>query len=110
MGTVHNILKINGLDCPQKRMRGIKPIAPIFDPKCCKDVWNTDYKRTFLMNNKTHCNPLTITASKTNFLRQKDIIEKTKSLPKFISRSFSEHTASLNKSRQTMGIVFVRLA
>jgi hypothetical protein len=32
---VHNIFKKNGLDCPQKRMRRIKPIGSIFDPKSC---------------------------------------------------------------------------
>ncbi|MBN1618323.1 helix-turn-helix domain containing protein [Candidatus Dojkabacteria bacterium] len=31
--TIHKILKKNGFVCPQKRMRRVKPIFPIFDPK-----------------------------------------------------------------------------
>ena len=33
--TIHNILKKNGLVCPQKRLRRVKPAYPIFDPKKC---------------------------------------------------------------------------
>ncbi|WP_299257941.1 hypothetical protein [uncultured Aquimarina sp.] len=36
--TVHNILKKNGLVCPQKRMRRVKPAHIIFDPKSCNEV------------------------------------------------------------------------
>ena len=36
--TVHNILKKNGFVCPQKRMRRVKPVYPIFDPKECSEV------------------------------------------------------------------------
>ena len=66
--TVHNILKKNGLVCPQKRMRRVKPIYPIFDPQKCNEVWSADYKGKFLMGNKIYCHPLTIADSKSRFL------------------------------------------
>lgn len=66
--TVHNILKKNGLVCPQKRMRRVKSTNPIFDPKNCNEVWSADYKGKFLMGNKTYCHPLTIADSKSRFL------------------------------------------
>jgi len=66
--TVHNILKKNGLVCPQKRLRRVKPIFPIFDPKTCNEVWSADYKGKFLMGNKIYCHPLTIADSKSRFL------------------------------------------
>lgn len=66
--TVHNILKKNGLVCPQKRLRRVKPIYPIFDPKECNEVWSADYKGKFLMGNKIYCHPLTIADSKSRFV------------------------------------------
>ena len=66
--TVHNILKKNGLVCPQKRMRRVKPVYPIFDPIECNEVWSADYKGKFLMGNKIYCHPLTIADSKSRFL------------------------------------------
>ena len=66
--TVHNILKKNGFVCPQKRMRRVKPVYPIFDPKVCNEVWSADYKGKFLMGNKIYCHPLTIADSKSRFL------------------------------------------
>ncbi len=62
--TVHNILKRHGLVCPQKRLRRVKPVYPIFDPKECNEVWSADYKGKFLMGNKVYCHPLTIADSK----------------------------------------------
>ena len=66
--TVHNILKKNGMVCPQKRLRRVKPVHPIFDPKECNEVWSADYKGKFLMGNKIYCHPLTIADSKSRFL------------------------------------------
>ena len=66
--TTHNILARNGLVCPQKRMRRVKPIYPIFDPQECNEVWSADYKGKFLMGNKKYCHPLTIADSKSRFL------------------------------------------
>ena len=66
--TVHNILKKNGLVCPQKHLRRVKPIYPIFDPQKCNEVWSADYKGKFLMGNKIYCHPLTIADSKSRFL------------------------------------------
>ena len=66
--TVHNILKKNGLVCPQKRLRRVKPVYPIFDPKYCNEVWSADYKGKFLMGNKIYCHPLTIADSKSRFV------------------------------------------
>jgi transposase InsO family protein len=66
--TVHNILKKNGFVCFQKRMRRVKPVYPIFDPKECNEVWSADYKGKFLMGNKIYCHPLTIADSKSRFL------------------------------------------
>ena len=66
--TVHNILKKNGFVSTKKRMRRIKPVYPIFDPKNCNEVWSADYKGKFLMGNKVYCHPLTIADSKSRFL------------------------------------------
>ena len=66
--TIHNILKKNGLVCPQKRLRRVKPVYPIFDPKECNEVWSADYKGKFLMGNKIYCHPLTIADSRSRFL------------------------------------------
>ena len=66
--TVHNILSKNGLVCPQKRLRRVKPIYPIFDPKTCNEVWSADYKGKFVMGNRKYCHPLTIADSKSRFL------------------------------------------
>lgn len=66
--TVHNILKKNGFVSTKKRMRRIKPVYPIFDPKNCNEVWSADYKGKFLMGNKIYCHPLTIADSKSRFL------------------------------------------
>ena len=66
--TVHNILKKHGLVCPQKRLRRVKPIYPIFDPIECNEVWSADYKGKFLMRNKIYCHPLTIADSKSRFV------------------------------------------
>ncbi len=66
--TVHNILKKHGLVSPQKHLRRVKPVYPIFDPKECNEVWSADYKGKFLMGNKKYCHPLTITDSKSRFV------------------------------------------
>ena len=66
--TVHNILYRNGLVKPQKRLKRVKPVYPIFDPKACNQVWSADYKGKFLMANKIYCHPLTIADSKSRFL------------------------------------------
>jgi len=66
--TVHNILFRNGLVKPQKRLKRVKPVYPIFDPKVCNEVWSADYKGKFLMGNKIYCHPLTIADSKSRFL------------------------------------------
>ena len=66
--TVHNILLRNGLVCPQKCLRRVKPIYPIFDPKECNEVWSADYKGKFLMGNKKYCHALTIADSKSRYL------------------------------------------
>lgn len=66
--TVHNILARNGLVCPQKKRRRIKPVYPIFDPKNCNEVWSADYKGKFKMGNKKYCHTLTIADSKSRFL------------------------------------------
>lgn len=66
--TVHNILKKHGLVSPQKRLRRVNPIYPIYDPKECNEVWSADYKGKFLMGNKIYCHPLTIADSKSRFV------------------------------------------
>ena len=66
--TVHNILFRNGLVKPQKRLKRVKPVYPVFDPKVCNEVWSADYKGKFLMGNKIYCHPLTIADSKSRFL------------------------------------------
>lgn len=66
--TIHNILHRHGLVKPQKRLRRVKPVFPIFDPKECNEVWSADFKGKFLMGNKIYCHPLTIADSKSRFL------------------------------------------
>ena len=66
--TVHKILKKHGLVKPQKRLRRVKPVYPIFDPENCNEVWSADYKGKFLMGNKIYCHPLTIADSKSRFV------------------------------------------
>lgn len=66
--TVHNILRRHGLVCPQKRLRRVKPVYPIFDPKECNEVWSADYKGKFKMGDQNYCHPLTIADSKSRFL------------------------------------------
>jgi len=66
--TIHNILSKNGLVCPQKRLRRVKPLYPIFDPQDCNEVWSADYKGKFKMGNNIYCHPLTITDSRSRYL------------------------------------------
>ena len=66
--TVHNILNKNGLVCPQRRLRRVKPIFPIFDPKACNEVWSADYKGKFKMGDGKYCHALTIADSKSRYL------------------------------------------
>lgn len=66
--TVHNILSKNGLVCPQKRLRRVEPVSPIFDPKACNEVWSADYKGKFKMGNGKYCHALTIADSKSRFV------------------------------------------
>ncbi len=66
--TVNNILNRNGLIIPRKRVRRVKPLYPIFDPKECNETWSADYKGKFLMRNGNYCHPLTIADSKSRFL------------------------------------------
>jgi transposase InsO family protein len=66
--TVHNILLRHGLVCPQKRIRRVKPLYPIFDPQECNEVWSADYKGKFKMGNMKYCHPLTIADSRSRFL------------------------------------------
>jgi len=61
--TVHNILSKNGLVCPQKRLRRVKPIFPIFDPQQCNEVWKVFYRNVFL-----------------GYFNEKDIRDKEKSI------------------------------
>nr|WP_321453063.1 IS481 family transposase [uncultured Carboxylicivirga sp.] len=66
--TVHNILHKHGFVKPKKRLKRVKPVYPIFDPKECNEVWSADYKGKFLMGNKVYCHPLTIADSKSRFM------------------------------------------
>ncbi|WP_298484181.1 helix-turn-helix domain-containing protein [uncultured Maribacter sp.] len=101
--TVHNILKKHGLVSPQKRLRRVKPIHPIFDPKHCNEVWNADYKGKFLMGNKSITIPLQLQTQRADlYLPQKDIIKKTLTLQKANSKGFLGNSGFLNKSILTM--------
>lgn len=66
--TIHSILQKHGLVCPQKRIRRVKPLYPIFDPQECNEVWSADYKGKFKMGNMKYCHPLTVADSKSRFL------------------------------------------
>jgi len=106
--TVHNILKQHGLVSPQKRLRRVKPIYPIFDPKECNEVWSADYKGKFLIGNKIYCHPLTIVGSKSRFVfiakgnyKENFASAKAESLKEFLG-----NTEYQNKFIQTMGTSF----
>ena len=100
--TVHNILKKHGLVSPQKRLRRVKPIYPIFDPKECNEVWSADYKGKFLMGNKKYCHPLTIADSKAGlYLQQKDIIKRIYNQQRLSLQGFSGNMEFPNKCIQT---------
>ena len=66
--TINNIMKRNGLILPRKRIKRVKPLYPIFDPKECNETWSADYKGKFLMGNNKYCHPLTIADSKSRFV------------------------------------------
>lgn len=51
VSTVNRVLKRNGLILPKKRLRRVKPVNPIFDPKTCNEVWSADFKGKFLLGN-----------------------------------------------------------
>lgn len=91
--TVHNILLKNGLVCPQKRLRRVKPIYPIFDPDECNEVWSADYKGKFRMGNKKYCHPLTIADSKSRYLfaAKGHYVEKYKSAKTEFTRVFRKY-------------------
>lgn len=91
--TINNILKRNGLILPQKRMRRVKPVHPIFDPQSCNEVWSADYKGKFLMGNKRYCHPLTIADSRSRFLfaAKGHYTENFKATKKEFTRVFKEY-------------------
>ena len=66
--TIHKILSKHGLVCPQRRLRRVKPVFPIYDPQECNLVWSADYKGKFKMGNLKYCHPLTIADSKSRYL------------------------------------------
>ncbi|MDO1498894.1 hypothetical protein Q2T40_00460 [Winogradskyella maritima] len=101
--TVHNILKKHGLVPPQKRLRRVKPIHPVFDPKECNEVWSADYKGKFLMGNKIYCHPLTIADSKSRFVfTAKGHYKENLASAKAEFKGFSGNSASPDKSIPTM--------
>ena len=91
--TVHNILQRNGLVCPQKRIRRVKPVYPIFDPKECNQVWSADYKGKFKMGNMKYCHPLTIADSRSRYLftAKAHLHEDLKSVKKEFKRVFRRY-------------------
>jgi transposase InsO family protein len=88
--TVHNILHRNGLVMPQKRLRRVKPVYPIFDPQECNEVWSADYKGKFKMGNMKYCHPLTIADSRSRYLftAKAHLHEDYKSVKKEFKRVF----------------------
>jgi len=91
--TVHNILHRNGLVCPQKRIRRVKPVYPIFDPQECNQVWSADYKGKFKMGNMKYCHPLTIADSRSRYLftAKAHLHEDLKSVKKEFTRVFRKY-------------------
>jgi len=91
--TVHNILHRNGLVCPQKRIRRVKPVYPIFDPQECNQVWSADYKGKFKMGNMKYCHPLTIADSRSRYLftAKAHLHEDLKSVKKEFIRVFRRY-------------------
>lgn len=63
--TAAYILKRNGLVKPRRRIRKIEPVKPIFETSQPNDIWATDFKGKFKMQNGVYCHPLTITDSHT---------------------------------------------
>lgn len=91
--TIHNILSRNGLVCPQRRIRRVKPLYPIYDPHECNQVWSADYKGKFKMGNLKYCHALTIADSKSRFLftAKAHISENFKSVKTEFTRVFRRY-------------------
>jgi transposase InsO family protein len=81
------------LVCPQKRIRRVKPVYPIFDPQECNEVWSADYKGKFKMRNMKYCHPLTIADSRSRFLftAKAHLHEDLKSVKKEFTRVFRKY-------------------
>ncbi len=67
--TVNAILKRNDL-IKKKRRRPEKAgrLNPKFDPLACNEIWSSDYKGHFKINNGRYCYPLTVCDSKSRFI------------------------------------------
>ncbi|MDO1498905.1 hypothetical protein Q2T40_00515 [Winogradskyella maritima] len=101
--TVHNILKKHGLVPPQKRLRRVKPIHPVFDPKECNEVWSADYKGSSSWATKFTVIRSPLQTQRADlYLPQKGITKKTLPLQKPSSKGFSGNSASPDKSIPTM--------
>ena len=59
--TIYHILKAEGLICPKRRRQQVprypQPFGPVRHPN---DLWSTDFKGQFKLNNGQWCYPLTI--------------------------------------------------
>ena len=67
--TVNNILKKHGLVVPRRKgRRKIINQYPYFDPQEPNQIWSTDFKGKFRMQNRVYCNPLTIADSMSRYL------------------------------------------
>ena len=67
--TINAILKRNGL-IKKKRRRYVKEgrLNPKFDPEKCNEIWSSDYKGHFKMQNGRYCYPLTVCDSKSRMI------------------------------------------
>jgi len=75
--TVNSILKKHGMVKPRKpRINRIGTINPYFDPENPNDIWSTDFKGKFRMQNREYCNPLTIADSKSRFVFAVEALER----------------------------------
>ena len=68
ISTINLILKRNGLVKAKKRVRRIKPVNPIFDPKAPNDIWSADFKGKLRLKDGTYLYPLTIADSYSRYL------------------------------------------
>lgn len=94
ISTVHCVLDRYDLVKKKKRRKKFSSIAGYLSiPRHSNDLWCTDFKGQFIMTNKKHCFPLTITDQVSRFLIACEALSGTSENPCYFvfERAFKEH-------------------